>query len=273
MLPWIVQLNNCIRINTAKIFFTWFHIVMKISFNNIYNPQFKSYSAVYKTSSGKEIGTFTRFFREDLSWEKFVRYQLEHFKDKERVNIVQFGASDGSEAFTHIMSLLEFSRGENVEKFFPISAYDLNSGMVKLASGGYINIYNNDDNNDEDRMNDAGISIKKYFTKPQTEPPHFVPSSLFSVKNSLRKRVNFIQGDMFELLPKLQDNSDTILMCRNCLGYFPEKMEWFVQTASKVLKAGSLFAVGHLEQDEPYFDELLKRNNFQKIMNNVYQKL
>ena len=46
---------------------------------------------------------------------------------------------------------------------------------------------------------------------------------------------------MFELLPKIKDEGNTILMCRNILGYFKNpEIESFVQEAGKVLKPGSL---------------------------------
>lgn len=241
---------------------------MKI-FLNSYQPQFKSSSSFYKTEKGKEIGTFTWFFRKDLDWQAFIKYQIEHFKDKENVNIIQFGASDGSEAYTYIMSLLESTSPEETEKFFPIKAYDIKDTMVKIANNGYINIFADD----ETRMNNNNIRWRKYFDRPEVEPYQYINTTLYKVRNKLINRVNFNQGNMFELLPRINDNSNTIVMCRNCLGYFPEKIEQFIQTASQVLKKDSLFVVGLLELDEPYLEDILRKNNFQKVMLNVFKKL
>lgn len=241
---------------------------MKI-FLNSYQPQFKSSSSFYKTEKGKEIGTFTWFFRKDLDWQAFIKYQIEHFKDKENVNIIQFGASDGSEAYTYIMSLLESTSPEETEKFFPIKAYDIKDTMVKIANNGYINIFADD----ETRMNNNNIRWRKYFDRSEVEPYQYINTTLYKVRNKLKNRVNFNQGNMFELLPRINDNSNTIVMCRNCLGYFPEKIEQFIQTASQVLKKDSLFVVGLLELDEPYLEDILRKNNFQKVMLNVFKKL
>lgn len=248
---------------------------MKISFNPVVpriNPQFKSSSSCYKTKEGKEIGTFTWFFRSDLDWENFIRYQTELFKDKDRINIVQYGASDGTEAYTYLMSIFEYADEKDLQKFSQIKAYDIKDSMVGLASGGYINILPRD----EERMNILGIGFSKYFRAVETEPPSYGSQTLYSVKPNLRHRVDFRQGDMFELIPKVQDDSNTVLLCRNCLGYFhdqPQKVYSFIQTAAKVLKENSLLVIGLLEEEEPYIQSLLRQNNFGRVMRNVYQKL
>ncbi len=246
---------------------------MKISFNQpYYAPQFKSSSSFYKMQDGKEMGTWTWFFRKDLRWEEFIRYQEELFKDKDKVNIVQFGASDGTEAFTYIMSLFEYADEKYLEKCNPITAYDIKDSMVKMASSGYVHI----SPQDESCINSKGIGIKRYFRTPDTEPSYSGFSTLYSVRSKLKNRVNFNQGDMFEILPTLKDDSNTILLCRNCLGYFadyPSKVQRFIETASNILKENSLFVIGLLEEEEPSIQALLRKHNFGRVMHNVYQKL
>lgn len=248
---------------------------MKISFNPIsqrINPQFKSSYSSYRIEDGRKMGTFTWFFRQDLDWEKFIRYQTECFKGKDKVNIVQFAASDGTEAYTYIMSLFEYGSEKDVEKFCPIKAYDINNGMVRLASGDYINIYPND----EAYMDNKRINWTEYFSLVKTEPSTYDKASLYTVKPKLKQRVNFAQGDMFELVNRLKDNSNTILLCRNCLGYFhnqPERVEQFIQTASDRLKENSLFVIGRLEEEEASIQALLRKHNFGQVMRNVFQKL
>ncbi len=138
-----------------------------------------------------------------MDWQAFIKYQIEHFKDKENVNIIQFGASDGSEAYTYIMSLLESTSPEETEKFFPIKAYDIKDTMVKIANNGYINIFADD----ETRMNNNNIRWRKYFDRPEVEPYQYINTTLYKVRNKLINRVNFNQGNMFELLPRINDNS------------------------------------------------------------------
>lgn len=267
----MLYFNSTIKI--AKNFFTSFIYIMKISFNPVsqrINPQFKSSSSSYKMAGGKEMGTFTWFFRKDIDWQRFIQYQTELFKDKDKVNIVQFGASDGTEAYTYLMSLFEY--GNNVDKFSPIKAFDIKDSMVRLASGGYINILARD----KERMNGLGIGVQKYFNHAKLEPPYYASTSLYSVKPKLKQRVNFAQGDMFELIGKVKDNSNTVLLCRNCLGYFydqPQKIKQFIQTAAKVLKENSLLVIGLLEEEESYIQALLCKYNFSQVMHNVFRKL
>lgn len=232
-------------------------------------PQFKSSSSCYMLANKKEMGTFTWFFREDVNWKDFIKYQLEHFKDKNKVNIVQFGASDGSEAYTYIMSLMEFSDNKNTDKFYPIKSYDINEKIVKNTTQGLINITLED----EEAMCKMNIKPKKYFERPETRPYSYVPNQLFVAKPVLQKKVNFNQGDMFKLLPKIKDDSNTILLCRNCLGYFTEEFDSFIEQASEVLKKGSLLVVGNLERGEKAFENSFKIHQFHEIMKNVFVKL
>lgn len=245
---------------------------MKISFNTFsypkITPQFKSHSGFYRTEDGKEMGTYTWFFRKDLPWKEFTEYETENFKAKNKVNIVQFGASDGTEAFTQIISLLERNGIENSEKFFPIMAYDINRSMVKLANDGYINI----NPTDKYLLGRNAYNWRAYFQSPQQKP--YIGMQTYSVEPVLKERVKFQIGDMFKILPALQDNSNTVILCRNCLGYFPEEtITDFINTAGNVLKSGSLFAIGMLEEDEGYIEKLLQNNRFEKIMRNVFRKL
>lgn len=246
---------------------------MKISLNKpYYTPQFKSSSSFYRMQNGKEIGTWTWFFRKDLQWQTFIQYQTELFRDKDKVNIIQFGASDGTEAFTYIISLFEYADENDLKKFCPIEAYDIEESMVKKASSGYIHI----SPDDEKRINDKRIGLKKYFTLPETEPTYRGLSTLYAVRSKLKNRVNFNYGDMFEILPTLKDNSNTIMLCRNCLAYFvdsPSKVQKFIETASNILRKNSLFVIGLLEEEEPFIHSLLQENNFEKVMKNVYKRL
>lgn len=255
---------------------------MKISNNIIMNqnsnPKFKSASGFYMMQDNKEMGYFTWFFRDDLPWDDFIAYEINHFKDKEKVNIVQFGASDGSEAYSQIIGLLENPRKENVEKFFPIEAYDINESLVERANSSRINFYLNKNGIrgfDGDVISGYCYTndIKKYFTELKTSSPNEIYST-HSVNPDLKKRVNFNLADMFEKLPEIQDDSNTVVLCRNCLGYFGSLVEGFIKKASEVLKQGSLFVIGRVEHEIiPNLEGIFKKNSFKKVMDNVYQKL
>lgn len=248
---------------------------------------FGSTDRFYKTDSGKEFGNNTWLFREDISWTDLAEFEISHFKDKDKVNIIQFAASDGSEGYTQIISLLENSKRKDVSKFFPIRAYDINDFIVSKARSGKISL----SGRDIGKLRSNSIQRAKYFIrKPsaymsddiyqkilQTNPDEiFGPLESFKVSDKLRDKITFNIGDMFEILPNIKDNSNTIILCRNILGYFhdePEKIEEFIKTASKVLKKGSVFVIGKHDTDLTNIDQILNKNSFLKMQNNVYLKV
>lgn len=266
---------------------------MKIMPVYVYNTKtqrsvsFSSTDRFYRTDAGKEIGNNTWMFREDLNWRAFADFQISHFKDKEKVNIIQFASSDGSEGYTQIISLLENSKRKDVSKFFPIQAYDIDDFIIAKVRSGEISL----GDKDIARLRSNSIQRSKYFIR---KPSEFMPDDIykrilqinpdeifgsmesFKVSDKLRDKIIFKQGDMFNLLPKIKDDSNTVLLCRNILGYFyeePEKIEAFIKAASNVLKKGSVFAIGDLDTYLSNIEQILSKNSFLKMQNNVYIKV
>lgn len=240
-------------------------------------PSFKSLSCSYKTQDNKEMGLYTWMFRNDVDWQKLVQFEIENFKDKESVNIIQFGASDGSEGYTKILSHLEFSNTAENKKFFPIQAFDINPRVLAGAQTGWINLKAKD----IVAMMENKINVNKYFpgsiqffqAAKYNDTRISQDTQLFKVPEEVIKNIHFNYGDMFKVLPAIKDNANTILMARNSLGYYPKSViEDFVHRASKVLKAGSLFIVGLMEEDIN-IEQPLNVYGFRKIMRNVYKKI
>lgn len=84
----------------------------------LYNkrPSFRSMSCDYKLN-GQEMGLYTWMFRDDVNWRKLALLESVNFSNKDKVNIIQFAPSDGSEGYTQILSLLLHSP-EDAEKFY-----------------------------------------------------------------------------------------------------------------------------------------------------------
>ena len=108
---------------------------MQMRINN--SISFQSNGRRFKDSSGNTLGCYTRLFRDDLEWDKLAKYEIDHFKNKAKVNIVMFAASDGSEAYSKIISLFTTAKN-NINKFFPIKAYDIDDEILTVAKSGYI---------------------------------------------------------------------------------------------------------------------------------------
>lgn len=245
---------------------------MKIS--EMTKTSFKSNLRFYLTPDGKEIGTMSWPFREDIDWCKLADFEVKHFKNTPKVNILQFGASDGSEAYTKIISLKNNSYKNSVNKFFPIEAYDIDKEVLNAAKSGLINIRFKDIM----RMAKSGINYRNYFVRSENklEIPNdlnFDKSYTFSVINDVKNCVKFTRENLFNILPFWEDKSNTVLMCRNISEYLnlPD-LNCLVELLSSRLKKGSLLIVGMLEKTG-IFHEKIKQLPFKEIMNNVLLRI
>lgn len=245
---------------------------MQVNFSQ--NPIFfKSNIGFYKAEDGTSIGTNTKMFRADLNWQRFTNFIVKHFQDKDKVNIIQFASSDGSEAYTQIITLLE--NNKNTEKFFPIEAYDINEEIYKAATSGYINL------NDKDKLKftDRKINFNKYFEKENSSEISKIAiqhdklqnTEAYKARQILTDKVNFHHDDMFKILPEHEDKSNTVVLCRNILNYFSDRdLDKFVTTAVWKLKSGSLLVTGEI--DFIRVDDVIQRNGFIKLFPCVYMK-
>ncbi len=259
---------------------------MRITFNNYTpyykkttNPTFQSNGRTYKMPNGIDMLTVTCPFRNDIDWSKFAKFEIENFKNKNEVNIIQFGASDGSEAYTQIMSLLENGDRLATKKFFPILAFDIDETIVNVARSKLLNL----NQVDECEIADNCKSFHKYFSKSNNRLQ--IPNNLYEnfkcfnsiyttykVAPILTNKVCFNKGDIFQLAPHLKDDSNTVILCRNMLAYFPQhKIEQIVDTFSQNLKTGSLIATGKLE--ERLVNYYLRAYDFEEVMKNVFRKI
>ena len=250
---------------------------MQINFNKI-TPAFRSTGRFYDSPEGDSFGCNSWLFREDLDWKKNAKYEADLFKNKDKVNIEMYAASDGSEGYTKMISLFEHFGQENsegAEKFFPIIAYDIDDEILKAARSGLLKTCL------ADRMNMQMFceNYEDYFEPANKEleikdDKKLQAEKTLAVKNKLTRNIKFLQGDMFQKVREIKDESNTILMCRNILGYFlNDKIEEFVKLASEVLKSDSLFEIG--DHDSKFFDikTCMESYGFKQVLKNVYKKL
>ena len=85
------------------------------------------------------------------------------------------------------------------------------------------------------------------------------PQKTYRAENVLKNNVIFNVGDMFKLVNEIEDNSNTIVLCRNSLAYFNTNIqEKFIRSLCNKLKEKSLFEIGDLEDSEE-LKKLLKK--------------
>lgn len=262
---------------------------MKVNFytynyNTPNKVSFSSNARTYITKKEEYIGTMTFLFRDDLDWAKLANCAIQNFKNKPKVNVVQFASSDGSEAYSFIISMLEESP-QFAKKFLPLQAYDIDPEVVRAAKSGYINLTKTDIDNLEIYTN----GNNKYFTKTGTkliiDNDYIFESGpnntgdfaykTYKVSEELTKNVQFNNKDMYKVLDELEDNFDTILMCRNILGYFDiTRARYFIDIVAQKLKPGSLFVIGGFDCDaHKTLDQYIESKNFVEILPYIYQKI
>lgn len=247
-----------------------------------YNPcSFGTNARSYNNEAGDYRCTMTQMFRKGLDWTKFTDYMVKHFRNKDKVNFIQFAASDGSEAYTQIITLLE--NHPNTNKFFPIQAYDIDEEIIQAAKSGRINA----NHFDFSYADENGIILNKYLKKADNEllinndsfelyicdEPKLQTKS-YVVSDKVTSKVDFHQADMNNILRNLEDNSNTVIMCRNVLGYLTEReVDNFTDTLSGKLKKDSLFIVGIFDNSiHKDLDLKLCHKGFVPVMENVYRK-
>lgn len=247
--------------------------------NNNKSPNFKANGRAYFTPDGLTMGCISWMFRNDIDWKRLAKYEHTHFIDKPKVNVVIYAASDGSEAYTKAISLIEALSKTNkkeANKFFPIICYDLDDNIVQAANSGLINT------GTVDRMN-LQMNCENYedYFSETTDSLKIDNDVVMPIKNKrtlkaksiLTEKIRFRQGDMFKKILELEDNSNTVLMCRNVLAYFESyEIENFVRIVSNKLKQGSLFIIGDHDTRMSNIQNILYNYGFEEVMKNVYKK-
>lgn len=236
-------------------------------------PSFGCAHRQYLSKNGDFMATNSWMFRDDVDWKRLASYEKWHFIDKKKVNIINIACADGSEAYTKIITLKE-RMGDDAQKFLPIKAYDIDDEILNAANSGLLNTSQHDrlelQINTENYEDYFGETSEKLIIQGDTE---LKDKKTMKVKNSLKSAVRFEKADMYDVVKNINDDSNTILMCRNVLGYFEEnKVESFVKLVSNRLKEGSLFIIGEHDTKNSQIVTYLGKNGFTKVMENVYKK-
>lgn len=215
-------------------------------------------------------------FREDIDWSFLACYLEDHFKDKEKVQILNPACSDGSEAYSLIIMLKEQMQ-EKSNKFFPIKAYDIDDEILRSANSGFLNT------NFMDRTNIRRFAENSYdyfrFTNRKLEimwdrDREWQEGTItMKASNKLIRNVKFNKADMREVLKNHEDHNNTVLMCRNVFGHLGRHFtENFIKLASERLKKDSLFILGKYDQKIIGLNETLQKYGFREISKNIYLK-
>lgn len=250
--------------------------------NSLYNTAHSRNSVSFGTTyrnyineKGEEFNTNSWLFRDDLDWKRLVKYENNHFKNLNRVNVVVLASSDGSEEYSKVMALSENLPEQDAEKFFPIKGYDIDYEMTRASNSGLLNT----SLHDRMLLQIYCDDYEKYFKETQEKliikgDTPLQKQKTLKATNFIKDKVRFERADMYNVLNNLDDNSNTILMCRNVLGYFEDdKIEKFIKIVSNKLKQESLFIIGEHDTKCSFISRYLNENGFAKVMEHVYKRI
>lgn len=223
---------------------------MKISTVN-YKCQNLSFGTTYKKNY-KNDGTLshessTHFFVDDIHWNRLFNELIDKYKDTPKVNVFSLAGSDGSEAFS-IAMLLITKLEDKANKFFPVTAVDLDDNVMQLARSGYIYL----SKDDELRINRyTKNNLNKFFER--TNKTYLTDKiggsdrqellTCFRIKPILKDKVTFVNDNVDNFLTTMP-NQNNLIFCRNCWPYFFKNEQKIAQKLSEKTDKNSYLITG-----------------------------
>ena len=248
--------------------------VLSIRQSNPYNINYRANSRwVCDKYKNKLYRTTTYFFREDLDWENLIKYLCQKYKNVPKVNFINHACSNGMEPFSFLVSLM-IHAPENVKKFTPILAKDINHENILMAKNGECGASSNDFMRIHKATNGR---YKDFFSLKRDNNTN----ELFTIcpKENLTDKIIFEEGDIFKDIDTMPKDN-TFLCCRNFWAYLPtEKREELALKLSERLNPSSTILIGYHDLSEGNADLLLKQNGFRRCptgtpyVNLLYQKI
>jgi len=226
--------------------------------------------------TGADIYTTTCLLRDDLDFNDVVDYIKENSQDKSKVKISCLAGSDGSEAYSYGLCLLNKFSPEELKKVEPILSLDRDAEITKIGKTGKINLSPLDIQKAKDIS-----SGKEYFISPQNHikiANNIIRGDVYKSYEpipELRDMVNFQKGNLVDYMKNYKDEDDTlsIINCRNVMPYLhPTQVSDIAYYADKNLKSGSLFIIGSFDRKNTEIENYLNFYNFGQIAPNVYKK-
>ena len=156
----------------------------------------------------------TLFFRDGLNfWNKLLDIIATKYKNVQKVNVFNYACSNGSEAYTFIMSLLSKFDNNFANKFFPILAKDYDHFAIKMANESSIPISDTEFSDITKFTNNQFLRFfgeSQYFDEQET--------GYYSTSDELKSKVLFTQADILKDYKSINP-SNSIVFARNFWPY------------------------------------------------------
>lgn len=190
--------------------------IMSNSYNNV---SFSSCARIVKNKSGSIIyRNTTTFFRNDLDWNSLCMYIKDKYKNTNKVNLVCYACSDGSEPMSLAM-LIKENFGNDFQKFFPIVAKDVDDVIIRRAKSCFVNM----DIEDIRTINNyTNNNIRNYFKFPRRALGiEFIPAL---INPWFKKGINYSVADIKKDCSNIPSDN-TLLFFRNVWPYLADDSE------------------------------------------------
>lgn len=185
---------------------------------------------------------YSDFFRSDVDWLKFADELNKEFKDKDKVNVYDFGCSDGSEAYSLIISLIETLGEKEAQKFFPIKASDKDPYIVNRAQKGLINCTKKD----FARINEfSSDKFDKYFEIVKEQKNG---DKIIRPKDILKSKVIFQKENIQDGIKNVE-RENSLVLARNFLHYLTEDELKNTLIEMRKLDESSLIVIGRFDEE------------------------
>lgn len=218
----------------------------------------------------------TLFFRDGSFWNKLVDFFATKYKDVSKVNVYDYACSNGSEAYTFIMSLLSRLDENFVKKFFPILAKDYDSYAIEVAQENNLPI-------SEAEIADINMLTGGQFTRFFGAGKSFDKwgTGYYPARNELKDNVVFTQADILEDYKNINP-TNSIVFARNFWPYLTgENQIRLAKNLYKQLDKNATVVIGQYDLMDIRFtkqaDDLLRNAGFKEVINSdlyglVYEK-
>ncbi len=183
----------------------------------------------------------TSFFRKDFPWDR-IGAILEKQFPKGKVNIYDFACSDGSEAFSLVISLIEQLGERKAQRFFPIKASDVDPEIIRMASSGRICANTEDMYQLRKRIKNG--NVKKYFDVTELSEQQI----LLAPKEILRKYIIFEEKNITSGLDEIKKDENNVVLARNFWKYLTsENLASASWKLNEKLDEKTLVAIGNFD--------------------------
>ena len=159
----------------------------------------------------------TCFYRIDFGWEKAIKFLVDKYKNIPKVNVYNYGCSNGAEAYSFLMSIDSNFDKSVLKKFSPVIAKDFDSFAIDTAKKGLLaaNAKELYDINKYTKNN-----LDKYLEVYRVE--NINNDVILSPKEFLKENVIFEQADILKDYKNIEPNN-SIIFARNFWVYLSDE--------------------------------------------------